>query len=123
MMLITPLLYAQSASGAGASQAQNPSMLSSMMPFLLIIFIFYFLMFRPQQKRMKEHRKLLEQLKKGDRVVTSAGMHGTVSQIKQGELVEIEVHPGVRITFSKSSVTHVLKDNQDIPKSETPQIT
>lgn len=71
--------------------------------------IFYFLLIRPQQKKAKEHRALLESLKRGDQVVTAGGMHGKVSGI-DGDIVNLEIAPGVVIRITKGYVASLKKD-------------
>jgi preprotein translocase subunit YajC len=83
-------------SGAG-------SMITTLVMFGAIILIMYFLMIRPQQKRQKEHQKMLDSLKKGDKVLTSAGMHGTITDI-DGNVYTIQVADNVRIQFEKSAI-------------------
>lgn len=77
----------------------------SLLPFVLIMLILYFLMIRPQAKRQKEKRVMLEALKKGDRVVTIGGVHGTVVALKnQGKIVVIKVDKNTNLTVVKSAI-------------------
>lgn len=87
--------------------AQNPWM--SLMPFLLIIVVFYFFMIRPQMKRQKELRKYRESLKKGDKIVTTGGIYGKVSEIKEDRVI-VEIAEGVRITIDKVAVIMDMTD-------------
>jgi preprotein translocase subunit YajC len=82
--------------------------LMSMMPLIFIFVIFYFLLIRPQQKRQKEHEKLVAGIKTGDRVVTSAGIHGIVANVKDRTVV-IKVADNVKIEFDRNAVTGVSK--------------
>ena len=77
-MLITPA-YAQAAGGAGAGSA-----FSAFIPIILIFVVFYFLLIRPQQKRMKDHKAMLNAIRRGDRVVTNGGIIGTVTKVFDG---------------------------------------
>jgi preprotein translocase subunit YajC len=70
--------------------------------------IFYFLLIRPQQKKAKEHRALLDGLKKGDRVVTAGGMHGMLSALDD-QVVTLELAPGVNVRISKGFIASVNK--------------
>jgi preprotein translocase subunit YajC len=70
--------------------------------------IFYFLLIRPQQKKAKEHRSLLDALKKGDQVVTAGGMHGKVSAIDD-QVVTLEIAPGVNVKFNKGFIASIVK--------------
>ena len=77
----------------------------SLLPFVLIMLILYFLMIRPQAKRQKEKRVMLEKIKKGDRVVTIGGVHGTVVGLKnQDKLVVIKVDKNTNLTVVKSAI-------------------
>ena len=74
---------------------------------LVIMFaIFYFLLIRPQQKRAKEHRKLLDSLKAGDQVITAGGIHGRIVTVQE-QVVTLEVDKGVKIRLSRASVTGI----------------
>jgi preprotein translocase subunit YajC len=81
-----------------------------------VIFIFYFMMIRPQQKRMKEHQELLKQIKPGDKVITSSGMHGTVSSV-QDSTVKVTVADNMHIVFDKSAIATVNPPEPDAKKS------
>ena len=87
------------------------SLFSTLIMFALIIGIFYFLILRPQQKRQKERLKLLEALQKGDRVVTSGGLHGTISGLDE-KTVLIQVADNVKLKFERSAVTTVVRDGE-----------
>lgn len=77
----------------------------SILPFVLIMLILYFLMIRPQAKRQKNKRTMMEALKKGDRIVTVGGVHGTVVGLKQqGKIVIIKVDKNTNLTVIKSSI-------------------
>ena len=82
------------------------SMMTTMITFVLIILIFYFLMIRPQKKRDKEAKAMLAAMKKGDKVVTIGGIHGTVVMVKDNTVI-IKVDDSARIEFSKSAISSV----------------
>ncbi|MBM4158678.1 MAG: preprotein translocase subunit YajC [Ignavibacteria bacterium] len=82
-------------------------MLGSMLPFLLIIVVFYFLILRPQQKRQKERQRLLESIRKGDKVVTASGIIGTVEGIEDKEIL-LKVAENVKIKMLRSAVTEIV---------------
>ncbi len=89
----------------------GPSMIVSLAPFLVVIGIFYFLVIRPQQKQQKDTEKLHAGLKRGDRVITSGGLHGTIADFKEAEkAVVLEVAPGVKLTVTRASVTTVRRE-------------
>jgi preprotein translocase subunit YajC len=96
--------FAQAAD-AGAP-AGGAAMFLQFMPLLLIFVIFYFLLIRPQQKKMKEHRTLVDAVKKGDAVVTAGGVIGKVTKVEDNE-VEVEIAPNVRIKVIKSTLSDV----------------
>lgn len=87
------------------------SLISTVIMFLAIFLIFYFLIIRPQQKRAKEHQKLIESLKKGDKVITSSGIHGKVVGIDD-RTVLLEVDDGVKIKFEKVAIASVIREAQ-----------
>jgi preprotein translocase subunit YajC len=97
---------AQGAAAPLAGQPQ-PGLLGMAMPFLIMLGIMYFLMIRPQQKRMKEHQNLMSGLKKGDQVVTSAGIFGTISDLDE-KTVMLDVSKNVSMKVLKSQVNQVL---------------
>lgn len=87
------------------------SLISTIIMFLAIFLIFYFLIIRPQQKRAKEHQKLIESLKKGDKVITSSGIHGKVVGLDD-RTVLLEVDDGVKIKFEKAAIAAVTREGQ-----------
>ncbi|HYK76576.1 MAG TPA: preprotein translocase subunit YajC [Daejeonella sp.] len=78
--------------------------LSGFLPMLLIIVVFYFFMIRPQMKKAKDHKKYVEELKKGDRVITTSGIHGKIVEVGETTFL-IEVESGTKIKFEKSSIS------------------
>ncbi|MDQ1265302.1 MAG: preprotein translocase subunit YajC [Bacteroidota bacterium] len=94
-------IFMMSAPGGGSGG--GGSIVPTLVMFGAIILIMYFLMIRPQQKRQKEHQKMLESVKRGDKVVTTAGMHGTVTDVDD-KTIEIQVADNVKIRFEKSAV-------------------
>lgn len=98
-MLITPA-YAQ----AGGD---TTSMLTSLLPFILIFVIMYFLILRPQQKRVKDHAELVKNLRRGDTVVTTGGLVAKVTKVVDDEQIEIELSEGVRVRQLRQMVSGV----------------
>lgn len=90
------------AGNAGAQQGGRPGYETIVM-LVLMFAIFYFLLIRPQQKRAKQHKQLLEALKVGDQVVTAGGLHGKVAALQE-DVITLEVAPGVRMKFNRSSI-------------------
>ena len=89
-----------------AQQAGTGSLLISMLPILLIFVIFYFFIIRPQNKKQKETDKMIAALKKGDKVVTIGGIHGTVAQTKEKTVI-VKVDDNAKIEFSRSAIASV----------------
>ena len=108
-MIATILLLAQQAAPAGPPP--QPSMLTSFLPFVFMIIIFYFLLIRPQQKRQKEHQRLLSSLKTGDKVVTSAGIHGLIANVKDSTVL-LKVADNVKIEVDKSAISNVTRPTE-----------
>ncbi|WP_112309008.1 preprotein translocase subunit YajC [Pseudogemmobacter bohemicus] len=100
-MFVTPA-FAQAAAPGGASA------LASFVPLILIFGIMYFLMIRPQQKKMKEHRVMVEALRRGDQIVTQGGIVGKVSKVQEDGMVEVEIAEGVRVKVVKHTISQVL---------------
>ena len=100
-MFVTPAF----AQAAGASDASG--MLMSLLPFALIFVIMYFLILRPQQKRVKDHALLVKNLRRGDTVVTSGGLVGKVTKVVDDDQVEVEVADGVRVRQMRQMITAV----------------
>ena len=92
--------YAQTA-------AQQPSMLASFVPLILIFLIFYFLLIRPQQKRQKEHKILLESIKRNDEILTSGGIIAKVTKA-DGEKLNVDIAPNVNVIVYRSTVADVI---------------
>jgi preprotein translocase subunit YajC len=82
-------------------------LLGSLLPFLLIILVFYFLILRPQQKRQKERQKLLESIKKGDKVITSGGLHGTIEGLED-KTVLLKIADNIKVKVERSAVTTIV---------------
>jgi preprotein translocase subunit YajC len=99
----------------GAAQAPTPaktarpqaSPLAGLFPFFAVLVIFYWLLFRPQQKQAKEREKMLAGLKKGDRILTSGGLYGTITGMKGNDL-EVRFAENVKLTLARSAVSAAL---------------
>lgn len=106
---------------AQAADAGAPSggaaMFLQFMPLLLIFVIFYFLLIRPQQKKMKEHRALIDAVKKGDAVVTAGGVIGKVTKVEDNE-VEVEIAANVRIKVIKATLSDVRAPGSTKPAND-----
>src|SRR6201988_4374813 len=100
-MLITPA-YAQAAAGGDAN-----SMLMSLLPFALIFVIMYFLILRPQQKKMRDHQDLVKNIRRGDTVVTNGGLVGKVTKVVDDDQIEFEISDGVRVRQMRQMISGV----------------
>ncbi|MBU1062441.1 MAG: preprotein translocase subunit YajC [Candidatus Omnitrophica bacterium] len=89
-------------------QAVQPNAIVSLMPIIFIFAIFYFLLIRPQQKKQKDHEKMVSELKKNDDVVTSGGMHGTVVNVKDSTLI-LRIDENVKVEVNRSAISYVKK--------------
>jgi preprotein translocase subunit YajC len=99
-MFITPA-YAQAAAPGGSD------MLVSLLPFIAIFVIMYFLILRPQQKRVKTHTEMVKNLRRGDTVITNGGVIGKISKVIDDHEVEVEIADGVKIRQVRQMVTEV----------------
>ena len=113
-MLITPA-YAQGSLFGGGST----DMITSLLPFILIFVIMYFLILRPQQKRVKQHAEMVKNVRKGDTVITSGGLVGRVVKVVDDDQVEIEIADGVRVRQMRQMVTDVRAKGEPVKDEET----
>ncbi|MCE7798440.1 preprotein translocase subunit YajC [Sphingobium sufflavum] len=102
-MLITPAFAQTSTAAAGGTGA----LIAQIAPLVLIFAVFYFLLIRPQQKRMKEHKAKLEAVKKGDQVITGGGLVGKVVRVDE-VYVDVELGQGLKVKAVKSTLSDVL---------------
>ena len=118
-MLITPA-FAQAAAGGDTN-----SMLMSLLPFALIFVIMYFLILRPQQKKVRDHADLVKNIRRGDTIVTSGGLVGKVTKVVDDDQIEFEISDGVRVRQMRQMISGVCskgepaKEKTDIVKDET----
>jgi len=89
-----------------------------MMPFVLIIVVFYFILIRPQQKQQKEHQKLMEALKNGDQVLMSNGIFGTIMDVKEKTLL-VKIADNVKIKVQRSAVAQVVSGEKGAEKEKS----
>lgn len=107
-MNILIVLFQQPDSGIG-------SLFGSLLPFLLIILVFYFLILRPQQKRQKERQKLLSSVQKGDKVITSGGIHGVVEGLDD-KTVLVKIADNTKVKMERSAITTIIGVTQEEKK-------
>ena len=102
-MFVSPA-YAQAA-GGGAPGGFD---LVSLLPLILIFVVFWFLMIRPQQKKMKQHREMIAAIRRGDRVMTAGGIIGTVTKVQGDSELQVEIAEGVRVKVARATISEVL---------------
>lgn len=85
---------------------QQGSIWGLLLPFVLMFVVFYFLLIRPQQKKQKQRNQMLHQLKKGDKIVTIGGLHGTIMEITD-DIVVLRVNDTLKLTFDRSAISTV----------------
>jgi preprotein translocase subunit YajC len=113
-MFVTPAL-AQAAGGAGDTN----SMLMSLLPFALIFVIMYFLILRPQQKKVKEHAELVKNIRRGDTIITTGGLVGKVTKVVDEDQIEFEVSDGVRVRQMRQMISGVRAKGEPLKDSKS----
>lgn len=111
-MYFLATVLAMAGSPGGGTGGGQASWYSTLVPLLVIFAIFYFLMIRPQQKQQKKHREMLSAMRKGDKVITRGGMHGTIYGIADN-IVTLEVAENVKIKFSREAVAAVISQENN----------
>ena len=102
---MTSIVYAM---GQGGAAGEGAGGFSAFIPIILMFVIFYFLLIRPQQKKQKEHRAMINDLKKGDRVITSGGMHGRITSL-DNTTITAEIADNVRVKINRGSISSLLQ--------------
>jgi preprotein translocase subunit YajC len=105
-------MFVSPAFAQGAGGGAGGSMLVQLLPIILIFVVFYFLLIRPQQRRAKEHRNMVQNLRRGDRVVTAGGLIGTVTKVVNDNEMQMEIAEGTRVRVVKTSVQEVLSKTE-----------
>ena len=93
--------WAQSGGGGG-------DIFTAMLPLVLIFAVFYFLLIRPQQKKMKTHQQMIGNLQRGDKIITGGGVHGKVTKVLNEAEVMVEIAEGVRIKIARGTISNLL---------------
>ncbi|MDD4011072.1 MAG: preprotein translocase subunit YajC [Sphaerochaetaceae bacterium] len=114
-MYSTILAMGTTGAATADSTATSGSLLGTLIPFALIIAVFYFLIIRPQKKRDKEAKDMLSAVKKGDKIVTIGGIHGTVARVNDTTII-VKVDENTRIEFSKNAISAIV----NAKKAEAP---
>ncbi len=86
--------------------------IAQFIPLILIFVIFYFFLIRPQQKRVKDHKSMVEALKRGDEVITAGGILGKVERIMEDDRIEVTIGDNVKVQIIKSTITSLLKKEE-----------
>jgi preprotein translocase subunit YajC len=86
--------------------------ISQFIPLILIFIIFYFFLIRPQQKRVKDHKTMVESLKRGDEVITSGGIIGTVERVMEDDRIEVLIGENIKVQIIRSTITSLLKKEE-----------
>lgn len=110
-MFITPA-YAQSAGGGGEN------ILITIFPFIVVFAIIYFLIIRPQQKRVKEHQEMVNNVRRGDSVVTAGGIIGKVTRVGEEDEIQVEIAEGVRVRVMKGTLTSVRSKTEPVAANQ-----
>jgi len=92
----------------GGATGQGAGGFTSLIPIILMFVIFYFLLIRPQQKKSKEHREMINRLKKGDRIITSGGLHGQITAVDDTTMT-VEIADRVRVKVARGNVAQVVQ--------------
>jgi preprotein translocase subunit YajC len=108
------LAYAMGTGGTGGGSGGG---MSAFIPLILMFAIFYFLLIRPQQKKAKQQKAMLASIRKGDRIVTSGGLHGLITGVAD-DVVTMEIAPKIRVKVSRGSVAGILKRDESVSTQE-----
>ena len=92
---------------AAPAAAQQPSLMQGLFPFIILFVVFYFLLIRPQSRRAKEHKKMVEALSKGDEVLTSGGIYGRIVEVGETHML-VEIADNVQVKLQREAVSSVL---------------
>jgi len=116
-MLITPA-FAQTTGAAGVND-----IFGMMLPLVLIMVVFYFLLIRPQQKKMRDHQELVKNVRRGDTIVTSGGLVGKVSKVVDDHELLVDLSEGVQVRLMKHAVSEVRTKGEPVKSAEPAKAT
>lgn len=112
------LISSAYAQAAGAAPGGLDSQIMSFAPLVLIFVVFYFLLIRPQQKRMKQHKEMLGAIRRGDRVVTNGGIIGTVNKVVNNDEIILEIADGIKVRALRSGIASVVAKTEPADTDE-----
>ena len=90
----------------------NSQGITQFIPLILIFVIFYFFLIRPQQKRVKDHKSMVESLKRGDEIITSGGIIGVIDKTMEDDRISVDIGEGVKVQVIRSTITSLLKKEE-----------
>lgn len=111
--MLVSTAFAQDAASAAAA---GPDAMLQFLPIILIFVVFYFLLIRPQQKKLKVHKEMLSALRRGDKVVTGGGIIGTITKVIDEHEVQLEIAEGVRVRVQRPMISGVLAKTEPAPE-------
>lgn len=114
-MLMESLAWAEGTGGGGAAASGGAGGILSLIPFLLIFVIFYFLLIRPQQQKQKQQQTLLDAIKKGDKVVTTSGIWGTITNLGK-DTVTLQIADNTKIKMQRENISRLRTEDEDKDK-------
>lgn len=114
------MLISEAFASAGQAAPAGGDILTSLMPIILIFFVFYFLLLRPQQKRMKEHKNVLENLVKGDKVVTGGGVIATVKKVQNDNQILVDLGNGQEVSVVRATIQGKWEMPEPLNNNEKP---
>ncbi|CAA7623537.1 Immunogenic membrane protein YajC [Candidatus Terasakiella magnetica] len=106
-MFVSPAFAQTASAGIGAS-------MGDFLPLVMIFVVFYFLLIRPQQKKMKQHKEMLGQMRRGDRVLTAGGILGTVNKLVNDTEVVVEIAEGVRVRVLRATISEIVSKTEPV---------
>ncbi len=115
--IFSSVAHAQEAAPAAAPAGG----IANFLPLILILIIFYFFLIRPQHRRLKEHKQMVEALRRGDKVVTAGGIVGTISKVSDNGMVTVEISKGTEVEVVKSTITEVLTRKDSPANTNVPE--
>ena len=114
-------MFVSPAFAQAGGDAAGPGALQAFLPIILIFVVFYFLLIRPQQKKMKQHKEMLGAIRRGDKIVTGGGIVGTVTKVIDDAEVMVEISEGIKVRVHRSLVSSVLARTEPAGEAKPPK--